>query len=110
MVISNDIFLKLAVLRQDQGSHFQRFWYPEDTSHERKQIEGKIFYFKQKKETRRKRINAFQSEIRNFNEITGKHKKKPCVFYVVFLKKQKYFKYIFAEKKQFFMFFKNKTH
>ena len=40
-----------------------------------------FFDFKQKKETIRKGINASQLANRNFNDITGKHMNKPCVFH-----------------------------
>ena len=38
-----------------------------------------FFDFKQKKETRRKGINASQLAIKDFNDITGKQMNAPCV-------------------------------
>ena len=41
-------------------------------AHKKKKLK-RFFNFKQKKETRRKGINMSQLEIRNFNDVTGKH-------------------------------------
>ena len=45
------------------------------------ELKRRFFYFKQKKETRRKGTNASQLAIRNFNDITGKHMNTRRVFY-----------------------------
>ena len=38
--------------------------------------------FKQKKETRPKRISTSQLAIRNFSDLTEKEMNKPCVFFL----------------------------
>ena len=42
-----------------------------------------FFYFKLKKETRRKGVNVSQLAIRNFNDVSGKHMNTPCFFIFV---------------------------
>ena len=60
-----------------------------------------FFYFKQKKETRRKEINASQLAVRNLNNVTGKHLKTPAFyFYVVFLEAKKYQAEIWGKEKK----------
>ena len=84
------------------------FWYPEGAPHvEKKVLKKRFFDCKQKKEARRKGINASQLEIRNFNDITGKLMNAPCVFcfYVVFLKSQNISSTFQAQKKHDFFLY-----
>ena len=69
-------------------------------------LKRKFFDFNQKKETRRKGINASQLAMVNFSDITGKHMNAPCgwYFYVVFSKNENISSTLFAESKHFLLF------
>ena len=61
-----------------------------------------FYYFKLKKETRRKIINVSQLAFRNFRYVSGKHMNIPCFFiFVLFSMKAKTFPAHICRKKHF---------
>ena len=98
-------------------SQARRFWYPKGAPSLRRKNKKlkRIFFFKEKKETRRKGINVSQLAIRNSNDITEKHEYTLyyCFFFFFFtwfFLKAKTFKHIFAENEHFFLLFSLKKY